>query len=147
MHRVIKAEYESLISEKMVTKEQLRKEVEAADLFILLDIPLKPHLLIRGVNQGFGNRCKKNGYIVVKCPFHPRAQKYTGYVYEHLLVAEKKMGRPLHPNELVHHKDKNKSNNDPQNLKVMTKGAHASLHSNEYWDKMRKIRFLEIEKL
>ena len=36
----------------------------------------------------------------------------------HRWVAEKKLGRELRPGEVVHHKDRDKSNNDPDNLWV-----------------------------
>lgn len=36
----------------------------------------------------------------------------------HRYVAEKKLGRRLKPGEVVHHRDRNKLNNDPNNLKV-----------------------------
>ena len=41
-----------------------------------------------------------------------------GYVMEHRLVMEGLLGRELEPEEQVHHKDKNKSNNDPSNLEL-----------------------------
>lgn len=42
----------------------------------------------------------------------------NGYVYEHILVAEKKLGRQLAPGEVVHHIDEDRMNNHPDNLKV-----------------------------
>lgn len=39
-----------------------------------------------------------NGYPVVYLPDHPRA-KSNGYVREHILVAEKYLGRPLKPGD------------------------------------------------
>jgi hypothetical protein len=36
----------------------------------------------------------------------------------HRWVAEKKLGRRLRPGEVVHHKDRNKLNNSPDNLYV-----------------------------
>ena len=36
----------------------------------------------------------------------------------HRWIAEKKLGRKLSPNEVVHHKDRNKLNNTPSNLWV-----------------------------
>lgn len=36
----------------------------------------------------------------------------------HRDIAEKKLGRKLRPGEVVHHKDRDKKNNSPQNLHV-----------------------------
>ena len=43
-------------------------------------------------------------------------------------IAEKKIGRKLEYDECVHHVDGDHSNNDPDNLDVMTRAEHASLH-------------------
>jgi hypothetical protein len=43
----------------------------------------------------------------------------TGYVYEHRLVAEKKLGRKLRKNEMIHHVDGNKKNNKEENIEVV----------------------------
>lgn len=64
-------------------------------------------------------------YAVVKN--HPKATKY-GYVLEHVVVAENILGRILQKDEVVHHVDGNKKNNNPKNLEVMNKRERASLH-------------------
>ena len=62
-------------------------------------------------------------------PNHPRAQKDNGCVYEHILVAEKILGRSLKEHEKVHHKDENKLNNSPENLIVFqTAEDHNRFH-------------------
>jgi hypothetical protein len=60
-----------------------------------------------------------NGYRMIKMPSHPYCRK-SGYIMEHRIIMEKKIGRYLMPNEKVHHNDENKSNNDPSNLKLNT---------------------------
>ena len=39
----------------------------------------------------------------------------NGLIYEHQLMAEKKIGRPLKEEEVVHHIDENKTNNSLNN--------------------------------
>lgn len=47
----------------------------------------------------------------------------------HRWVAERKLGRPLRPGEVVHHKDRDKSNNDPDNLWVFrSQEEHDEVH-------------------
>lgn len=55
-------------------------------------------------------------YTLVWAPGHPRAQR--GYVAEHILVAEKALGRHLPLGHPVHHWDEDKRNNSPKNLLI-----------------------------
>lgn len=74
-----------------------------------------------------GGRVFRNGRACLYMPEHPRASGL--YVYEHIVVAEKKLGRPLLPGEVVHHIDLDQSNNDPANLIVLPSQAeHLRLH-------------------
>lgn len=47
----------------------------------------------------------------------------------HRLAGERKAGRKLGPNEIVHHKDEDKENNADQNLDVAPRGKHTAAHN------------------
>lgn len=49
----------------------------------------------------------------------------------HVVAMESRLGRKLMPDEIVHHIDGDKHNNDINNLALMTKSAHARLHRRE----------------
>ena len=72
-----------------------------------------------------------NGYILLYLPEHESAmtnKNWLGYVYEHIAVAEKRIGRRLRSDECVHHLDFDRSNNHPNNLIVMLQSEHRRLH-------------------
>lgn len=72
-----------------------------------------------------------NGYTLVYEPDYASSMKgnnWDGYVYEHILIAEKKLGRVLREDECVHHLDFDRSNNHPINLLVLLKSEHLRLH-------------------
>ncbi len=50
-------------------------------------------------------------------------------MYEHIILAEMKIGRLLEDGEVVHHEDEDKMNNDPGNLEVKTRSSHAKGHA------------------
>lgn len=63
-------------------------------------------------------------YRFVYQPRHPNAPK-SGWVAEHRLVMEAKLGRLLNREEVVHHADRNGLNNDPENLVLeVNRGEH-----------------------
>jgi hypothetical protein len=74
-----------------------------------------------------GKKFKKNGYWCVYKKWHPRAFG-RWEIYLHILVAEQKLGRHLLDNEVVHHIDGNRLNNEPDNLLVCTRSEHAKIH-------------------
>jgi hypothetical protein len=79
-----------------------------------------------------------NGYRCRYRPDHPRRQP-NGYVYEHMLVIEEKLGRPLQDGEVVHHIDGIKTNNTPDNLQIFSSQSEHASHHN---DRRRRARAL-----
>lgn len=72
-----------------------------------------------------------DGYVAVKVPKGHHLRMANGYAYQHQLVAEEMLGRPLTDNEAVHHKNGIKDDNRPENLEVMTRTEHAVGHSKQ----------------
>lgn len=73
-----------------------------------------------------------NGYRLIYKPVAESSMtkgNWKGYVYEHIYVAEKMMGRKLTSKEVVHHLDGNRINNRTDNLLVLERSMHAKLHS------------------
>lgn len=68
-----------------------------------------------------------NGYVLIKMPGHHLAD-VRGYVYEHRLVAEQKVGRRLQPGEIPHHVNGVKTDNRPENIEVVPSRAHHHVH-------------------
>lgn len=85
-----------------------------------------------------GRSVNCQGYVTVPAKDHPNAMP-NGRILEHRLVAEKKLGRLLESNEVVHHIDGNKENNDPSNLVVFTREKHNLTH-RELLDKVTQLK-------
>jgi hypothetical protein len=71
-----------------------------------------------------------NWYIVIWVPWHKlamKSKKWKWYIYEHIYVAYEKWWDEIIW-KVVHHKDFDKSNNNIDNLQLMTKQEHAKLH-------------------
>jgi hypothetical protein len=64
-----------------------------------------------------GGRRIEEGYVLIYNPYHPRSKK-NGYVREHTMVMEEKIGRYLLKGESVHHKNGDKEDNRPENLEL-----------------------------
>lgn len=73
-----------------------------------------------------GKNLMTHGYI--------RIRINKKYVYEHRYIMEKYLERPLKRNEIIHHIDGDKTNNNINNLKLMTKNKHDAMEANKRWE-------------
>lgn len=75
------------------------------------------------------------GYVAVRVsPDHPHGWGSPGlrgfrYAYEHIVVMMAHIGRSLRDDELVHHKNENKTDNRLDNLELLTASDHGKEHS------------------
>lgn len=103
----------------------------------------RPHL--RGAanpNYKPGAQLMKCGYLRVRIEDDDPLISMAGKdrrAYEHRYVMAKSLGRPLMPNEEVHHRDGNKLNNSLENLELLEKGEHTRRH----WQQGHRVAALE----
>lgn len=70
----------------------------------------------------------KNNYVFIYKPNHPNARKY-GKIKRSRLIMSEHIKRPLKNGEHVHHINGIRSDDRIENLIIMTKSAHSSLHT------------------
>ncbi len=76
-----------------------------------------------------GVKKQNNGYLYAKAEIEHPKKDNGGYVLQHILVAEKALGKHLPEKTIVHHVDENKLNNRNNNLVVCEDIAyHLLLH-------------------
>lgn len=81
----------------------------------------------------------KDGYITVFVGVdHPMAYA-SGYIQQHRLVMAEIIGRPLLPNENVHHINGNRQDNRPENLELWVKSQPSGQRAIDLLDWAREI--------
>lgn len=98
-----------------------------------------PKIINKGKNNGKwkGGIRKQDGYISILKPNHPYA--HSGYVFQHRLIMEKRLGRYLKSEEFVHHINGIRSDNRIENLKILNPQEHTKLHNFERNNRISKI--------
>lgn len=92
-----------------------------------------------------GGRYKRLGYFMIYSPNHPH-RTVDGYVLEHRLVMEKKIGRYLKPKESVHHINAIPTDNRPENLMLFKNNVEHGRFET-HWKKLDIIKVRKIRKL
>lgn len=76
-----------------------------------------------------GTTSDGHGYILIKKHGHPKSDK-QGYVKEQILIMEKKIGRYLKKNEVVHHVNRKRDDNRIENLMLFSsQSKHIEYHN------------------
>ena len=83
----------------------------------------KPHQAKIKRESSAGSRTPK-GYVILSRPEHPNA-RVNGQIFEHILVMSEHIGRPLLPEENVHHKNGDRADNRIENLELWSKSQPA----------------------
>lgn len=96
--------------------------------------------LFRSSVNPSGKRINSLGYVVLnknyfsdnELDWYSQMKGKGSFVFEHRWVMAKHLGRPLHPYELVDHKNGDKTENNIDNLRLYIKGKNHPGSSNGY---------------
>lgn len=84
----------------------------------------------RGLMEGKSYFSPK-GYELYRAPWHPEG-RMSGYVLKHRIICESVLKKQLPKDVVIHHTDRNNSNNSNSNLIVCQDSAyHSLLHARE----------------
>lgn len=70
----------------------------------------------------------QKGYVLEHHPGHHRANK-SGFVLAHIIAYERYTGTKVPDGFVIHHINGIKTDNSPENLKMMPTGEHSKLHN------------------
>ena len=116
----------------------LRIAVEDISLSLVVVVPLGYYRGLEKKTSRYFDLVEKDGAlpspatIKIFTMYQYKALKIDGKrIDEHRYLVEKVIGRKLKRNEVVHHKDGNKRNNDLLNLEILSLSEHSSMHVKE----------------
>ena len=75
-----------------------------------------------------GRHISTEGYVKILLGEGHCDADSRGYAYEHRIVAERKIGRKLREGEEIHHVNGDKTDNQPENIEVVTHWQHRMRH-------------------
>ena len=79
------------------------------------------------------------GYLTVYEPGHPNANR-SGRVLEHRWIMERALGRPLTRHEQVDHINRDRADNRPENLQVLSQEEHTVKSNGERRDDRKRLK-------
>lgn len=144
-----------LYSEEKMSLREIGKQLNCASTVIAAR--LKGFGVMRSVNEAQNLRRAQNwnlrggkkintaGYVMVYRPGHPRTNKNTNAVLEHILVWEEYHKKPLPKGYHIHHLNGIKTDNRPSNLVALPPTSHHEKHLSLLAERAKRIRELEIE--
>jgi replicative DNA helicase len=85
------------------------------------------------INPPIGRKRNNRGYVLIYMPnWNQNDNGLNGYVFEHRYLVERALGRKLTKNEIIHHLDGNKQNNEISNLFLCADAKeHEEIHQLE----------------
>lgn len=84
--------------------------------------------------RGGGTRMSPVGYVLEYSPDHPGCNA-AKLVLQHRLVMECILGRMLDSSDIVHHKNRDRTDNRASNLELTDRKSHALIHRQETRDR------------
>ena len=79
-----------------------------------------------------GKYINDSGYILTLHRNHPSGVKKP-YLREHRLILEAHLGRILTKDEIIHHKNGDKTDNRVENLMIVTRSEHINMHREQLY--------------
>lgn len=124
-----------------LTKFKSKKYSDEEEQFLIENFPkFGAKYCAKHLNRSFAAVCKKIEKLKLKKNYKYNYISSQGYLVDstvrnnkkliHRQVMESYLGRKLRSNEIVHHIDGNKLNNDISNLCILSRSEHAKLHDN-----------------